>query len=273
MYFKEKIIQIAKKTISLITFTPQRDVIKIYDQLRFGNHLYFFLNCFIKKQNKRSRQLILYSKEMEYWLDYFPKLKEFVVYSNDLKYIDKISWFDSYYQNFGIDFNKEELNLFIHNYITSSQYFLNNFKPENNLIINIRRGDYYSKEEHSGFRFDQIQYIKDVFNDNPDLYDLNVEFVSDDVQWCLDNLKEVTRNQVIINNKDHSSINDFIKICNATKLIITNSTFSYWGGYIAKYLDKENLVTAPDFGGTSYKNNIAIQLHPDWQIINIIKNA
>lgn len=266
MFRNRKLI---KKIISKVTFHNQKEIIQIPSQLRFGNHLYFFLNCYINRRYLKVNQFIMHTSEMEYWLQYFPSLNDFIIYPSKIKRLDNRKWFTSYYQEFNSDFSQDDLNAFIEEYIIKNTVFNEIDINSNQLIINIRRGDYYSNQNHKGFRFNQIEYVYKALSIFTNSKINEIQFISDDVNWCNENLTKILEDFIIIDNGDSSPINDFISICKSSNLIITNSTFSYWGGYIAKYLSKENLVIAPEFGGSAFKNNKAIQLHPEWKIITM----
>lgn len=268
MYFNNKRKKI-KKLLSFFFLYKQKEIIQIPSQLRFGNHLYFFLNCYINRKYNNIHQYIMYTDEMKYWLNYFPTLKEFIIYPTQIKKIDNRKWFNSYFQEFNVDFSEDNLYLFIEEYLINNPIFNAKNFDKNLLMINIRRGDFYSNQLHKGFRFDQIDYVSKALSIDLISTIRDTIFISDDINWCKENLKDLLENKSIIENTNSSPINDFISICKSSNLIITNSTFSYWGGYISKYLSKENVVIAPAFGGSAFKDNKAIQLHPEWEIITM----
>ena len=162
-----------------------------------------------------------------------------------------------------------ELNDFIKKYIVVEEFFSNS-KSDNKTVVNIRRGDFYSENTNSPSQFDQVEYVKKAFEKNPSLSALPILIISDDIAWCQQELSFIDKNNLVQFLSDNEPIDDFIAISTAKNLIVTNSTFSYWGGYISKFLNKENRVIAPNFGATFYKNSIAIQLHPDWEIEKVV---
>lgn len=265
----KKIRRRLKKIYAFLIGKKQKNVIQIPTQLRLGNLLYFYLHCY--KMKKEGKEIyILHTITMDYWLKYFPLFNDFIVYPDDFKVYDNLDYFSSYYQNFGKDFHLNELNDFIQQYIFTEKYF-NTSISENRTIINIRRGDFYSTDTVSPSQFDQVEYVKKVFEKNLSLTALPIFVISDDISWCKQELSFIEEFNHLQFPSDNEPIDDFIFICNAKNLIVTNSTFSYWGGYISKFLNNENKVIAPNFGATFYKNSIAIQLHPDWEIEEIIK--
>lgn len=265
---RKKIRRILKKTYSFLIGKKQKNVIHIPIQLRFGNLLYFYLYCY--RMRKRGKEVyILHTTTMDYWLKHFPLLNDFIVHSEDFKTYDNLDYFSSYYQDFGQDFTLNELNDFIQQYIVTSEFFTNS-RSEEKTIINIRRGDFYSTNNVSPSQFDQVEYVKKVFDKNPSFSSHPILIISDDITWCQQELAFIERFNEIQFLPNNEPIDDFIAISKAKNLIVTNSTFSYWGGYISKFLNKENNVIAPNFGATFYKNSIAIQLHPGWDLEKVI---
>lgn len=203
---------------------------------------------------------------MEDWLLYFPKLKDFILFPKDYSKLDKLKWFSSFYQVFNEDFKQDDLNNFIRDYLLKGE-IKSQIITQNKTVINIRRGDFYKENSCTPSSFDQVSYIKKVKNIYPELFYYPIEIVSDDIDWCINNFQFL--DSVCFREKS-SPVEDFIAICTAKNLIISNSTFSYWGGYVCKYLSKENIIIAPNFGSTLYHNHIAVQLHPEWSIVDVI---
>jgi len=267
----KRIRRLAKKYNAKIRGVTQKNVLHISEKARFGNLLYFYLHCYLdNKKNKHT--FILYTNTMKYWLNYFPSHTKFIVYRDEFKLnIDNLDWIDSYYQNFNKDFTQEELNEFIEKFLIVNSSF-SDLKTLDKTVINIRRGDFYNENSDTVSSFDQISYVNKVILNYPLLFQSNIEIVSDDINWCIENLK-FPDNIITDNlkyNMNSSPYEDFYTICSAKNLILTNSTFSYWGGYVCKYLDDNNMVIAPDFGSQLYKDKIAIQLANNWEIIDVI---
>ncbi len=265
---RKKIRRSLKKIFSFLLGKKQKNIIHIPIQLRFGNLLYFYLHCY-RMREKGQEVYILHTETMDYWLNFFPLLKEFIVHSEDFKIYDNHDYFSSYYQNFGQDFTLEELNSFIEKYIVREDIF-HSSHSEKKTVINIRRGDFYSGKKISPSQFDQVGYVKKVLDKNPSFSAVPILIISDDISWCQQELSFINNSTEIQFLSDNQPIDDFIAISGANNLIVTNSTFSYWGGYISKFLNKESRVIAPNFGATFYEDSIAIQLHPDWEIEKIV---
>lgn len=260
-----------KKVFCYLFRKKQKNVTAIEHMARLGNLLYLFLNVDINNK-KGNNQFILYTNAMEIWLKRFPELEKFVIREADFKWYDNLDWRKSYFQNFGEDFDKKQL----YEFIETNNLFSNNtpFSSIQNekTIINIRRGDFYVDEVKQPSAFDQVDYVKKALSKYPDVLNFPIQIISDDVEWCEKNLSPLFNELGITVDYmyENGPIEDFEAICSAKILILTNSTFSYWGGYICSYKSNEKKVIAPDFGATFYLNSKAIQLHPEWHLINVI---
>ena len=261
---RRHIKQLAAKVIKY----KQKKVIEISIGARFGNLLYFFLHCF-NERAKGENTYILYTETMEYWIEFFPELKDFVLYPEDFSKLDNLDWFTQYYQEFNVNFTALQLNDFIKVYLLKNSS-LSAISTENKTVINIRRGDFYKENGSTPSSFDQVAYIQKVIALYPELFNIPVEIVSDDVDWCVKHLNFYEG--LVTFKSENTAFDDFLSICSAKNLIISNSTFSYWGAYICRCLSIDNKVIAPNFGSTIFKDSIAIQLDPSWTIIDVLNN-
>lgn len=259
----KKARRLTKRFFLALLGKKQKNVINIPVQLRFGNLLYFFMHAY---KHKSKNIFILHNPTMDYWLEYFPNLKQFIIHPNQFKKFDNIDWFTSYYQTFGVDFTKNDLDKFIIEVLAKNDIIVNSISTKD-TVINIRRGDFYINRQSTPSSFDQIKYIEQVASYYPDLFACSVVVVSDDIKWCKDNLKIQGCNIIY---KDSSPILDFLNLCCAGNLILTNSTFSYWGGYVNHIVNGKGRIIAPNFGSTLFKNQLAYQLDPDWTIVDVI---
>lgn len=135
------------------------------------------------------------------------------------------------------------------------------------LVVNVRRGDYYSVKDHQDdFGMDQVEYIKAALktsvatHGSPD----GIAVVSDGLDWCKEALGGVLEAVAPTTYVDGDLTHDLGTIVHAERLIITNSTFSYWGGYIGDVLSPGREVIAPWFFSRSQDGGRATQLRPHW---------
>jgi hypothetical protein len=117
------------------------------------------------------------------------------------------------------------------------------YKNNKILAIHCRFGDYkdYHREELGGTNFVLPEsYYENALDRIPDLDDYLVVMVTDDPQACNDRTPRL-KNKLLIND---SEIMDFMLLMNADKLIIANSTFSWWAAYLNP---KDPEIFAPEY--------------------------
>jgi len=114
------------------------------------------------------------------------------------------------------------------------------------VAIHVRRGDYitnkYAKEYHGlasiTYYKKSIELIKTKVN-NPLFVVL-----SDDSEWCMNNLP-VPKNSIFVDhNKNANSFEDMRVMSLCEHNIIANSSFSWWGAWLN--INKYKIVIAPD---------------------------
>lgn len=109
------------------------------------------------------------------------------------------------------------------------EYFYNNFKDTKVISLHVRRGDYLGQSYClKGDRF--FQYYKEALSyfDN----DITVIVFSDDIEWCKKYELFVGDRFSFSDNKSTGMDLYLQSLC--TYHIIANSTFSWWGSWLAK---------------------------------------
>lgn len=118
---------------------------------------------------------------------------------------------------------------------------MDRIKNENSVLINIRRTDYLNTDFHGVLSVEYVMkgvdYIKNKV-DNPHYF-----IFSDDIEWCIDNIK--LDNMTIV---DHSYKGDrfgwYLELMKSCKhFIIPNSTFAWWAAWLND--DNSKIVLAP----------------------------
>lgn len=256
-----------KKTLAFLYGTSPKKILVIPESTRFGNHLYFFLHAFIQRK-RGERFYIQYIDNMEYWFRYFPNLMSFTIFSDEIKIYDQKVKLTHFYQHYNRDFDSNQLNDFIEQELMENEIFQNH--NIEGFVINVRRGDFYTSQHKNLYGFDQIDYIKKAIS-NYTLSEIkNVYIISDDLVWCKENLDFLSNLELKIHYpKKQEPILDFLKICFAKQLIIPNSTFSYWGAYINQKLNSQFCITAPSFSAKHINSGKAIQLSPEWNVVEV----
>lgn len=264
------------KKIFFSIFPSTTEVIITPGGARWGNLLYFFLRAFIFEQQGKSLR-ILYSKHMNELLLYFPDLSKYVIEEKKVKFHHKKDSSNNFYQVFGKDFMEEDLNAFIKKYITGSsaikEFLIQIPEPgSDDLTINIRRGDFYEKGNLSLYGYDQIGFTKHVFHQYlKGRTWKKINILSDNMEWCQENFAFLDEYTDELNFPDISGkevICSFLWVSKSKNLILSNSTFSFWGAYISNYLYNSYQNTyCPIFGSRRIENTDLYQYNPKWVMI------
>lgn len=110
---------------------------------------------------------------------------------------------------------------------------LKQMQETNSVAVHIRRGDYMKEPEN--YDNDPMSYYERAFKvirnkvENPTFF-----FFSNDINWVRENLGDKDKDFYIDWNTGKRSILDLYLMSNAKNNIVTNSTFSYWAGYLNK---------------------------------------
>jgi Glycosyl transferase family 11 len=133
--------------------------------------------------------------------------------------------------------------------------FGSTFRNKKTVVVHFRGGDYYnwSSDEFGGKNVTlPIQYYKNCFAMIENLETYKIIFVSDDIAFFQQNFQNLG-DAVFLCDEE---IMDFQLLLNADKLIISNSTFSWWGAYL-NYYNAE--VFAPKYW-LGFKNKVEYPL-------------
>jgi hypothetical protein len=233
--------------------------------LRFGNWLYLWLDAH-QRTLAGERTVVLEAPGMDVWLDAFPALRGLTVERDLVRFHDRREWDaeTSWKQRFNVDFTRRSLDAFISEclapYIRSDDTGM--------LVINVRRGDYYSDLGHrERYGFDQLGYLQDALA-RVGPVDRTL-IVSDDPDWCRENLLEmVEAASTAVEFADRDPVLNFKAVAGASRIIGTNSTFSYWGAYVSGVLHASSVVVMPRFHGRLPQGSDAYQLDPRWIAID-----
>lgn len=256
---------------------PSTEVIITPKGARWGNLLYFFLRAYLfEKKGKKLK--ILYTEHMEDLMIYFPNLKKYIILEEEVNFFHKKDTTNNFYQKFNYDFTENNLNDFIKNELLISNAIislLSSLPTQNDdeITINIRRGDFYEKENFSIYGYNQIGFLKHVFEKHLNFqYWKKINVISDDMCWCKENLNFLntyTSELFFPNLQKDKIITSFLWIANSKKIILSNSTFSFWGAYISNTIfNNHKKIYAPIFGIRLNNQNIDLyQLNQSWNII------
>ena len=176
--------------------------------------------------------------------------KEYIPpYSMNYSYDEKaLNWKgDGYFEGYWQSYNhfgdiKEELQK-VYAHPKPNQYnaaLISNLESCNSVGIHVRRGDYLAEPEFRGIcGLDYYEKgIKEILSDEKKY----VFFIfSNDMQWCQENIAPLVGDNRIVfisGNKGKDSCWDMFLMTHCKDLIIANSSFSWWGAFLNKKVDR-----------------------------------
>lgn len=138
------------------------------------------------------------------------------------------------------------------------------------LVVNVRRGDYYSVPRiRADFGMDVVGYVREATDRLlAKMTPSGIHVVSDDPAWCARELAWLSdRAALSIAPASDGPVKNLREVAGARHLVLANSTFSYWAGYIGDVLQPGRDVVAPRFFQKSNLGGRSHLLRPNWEIV------
>lgn len=145
-------------------------------------------------------------------------------------------------------------------------------RDQGSLVVNVRRGDYYSVPEHrANFGMPIESYVETAIQRalEDDGEPSSIVVVSDDIPWCRDHL-DLAKFAPVTFREQGDPTGDLATLIHAERLIIPNSTFSMWGGYIGDLANPGRKVYAPWLFSRQMNGGRGEGHGRDWTVINEI---
>jgi hypothetical protein len=140
---------------------------------------------------------------------------------------------------------------------TCDSFIKDNFVYRDVISLHIRRGDYVSNPNHP---VQTLEYYREALSLLPDL---PVIIFSDDSDWC--NQQEIFSSDKFAVSEGNATDADLCLMSLCKYHIIANSSFSWWGAWLAK---SEKVISPKNwFGGDCSKNNTKDLYLSDWIIL------
>lgn len=185
------------------------------------------------------------------------------------------------YNEFGTAFSSTELEAFISGFLEPSGLIDAARVPptrrleDHDVLVNVRRGDYFATDANRrAYAFDLDEYLVAALETLERGGGIGrIQVVSDGIDWCVDHVGWLS---------DHCRELDFVRepmppethlamLANAPRLVLANSTFSYWGGYLSGFRSGHpERVVAPWFHCRLHDDGRAWQLDPRWSVVTDI---
>jgi hypothetical protein len=235
-----------------------------------GNLLYFWLQAAVRRERGEPTVVRSTARSAE-WVELLPRLRELVVAPADVSFLQPREAGGTH-QRFGVDFRADQLDAFLDSHLLAGPFaeLVAAARPSADLTINIRRGDYYSVPEFRGrYSFDVVEYVRAALARARESAEVrSVLLVSDDLDWCRLKLGPLLTGVDVRCPEPGASVPRQLALLAASRrLVLTNSTFSYWGGYLGRHRHGDAEVIAPWFHSRAWNGGAATQLDPRWSVI------
>lgn len=244
-----------------------------------GNLLYFWLRAMIH-QDAGEDCKVLNVGAAEEWKEEFPHLFASLGVSRRELHLTDRRERGAGYQEFGVDYTAAEVERFCRRFLLSSPGITRyralatdlELLQEDSVTINVRRGDYYSNPEYEQtYGFDVRGFVHEAVRRQFDHGPFSRVFlISDDVEWCEENLGEglASRGVSVNSMRTRDPMRDLSLLAHSPRLILANSTFSYWGGYMSMALNPEAHVAVPLFHARAWNRGRSFHLDPRWDAVD-----
>lgn len=253
------------------------------ESVGLGNLLYLWLQAYSRRRQGHDTTVLRTRKTVE-WAEWFPSaVSEFTVPRADVSFFNP-RIVGTMYQRFGEDFTLDDLETFIDDVVLAGESPFGSLVartvPIADLAINVRRGDYYSSPKYRGwYSFDVVEYVRSTLLRVRSASPISkVLVVSDDLEWCRLKLARLTDEiDVVYPEPGTHPAHQLALLAASPRLILTNSTFSYWAGYLSNRVHAAHSpasncaqVWAPWFHSRAWDGGAADQLDPRWSIVKTI---
>lgn len=278
---KEGLTGLARAAVTRTIRRGPREILWLPDAVRGGNVLYYWLHAHARQRQGKS-SLVLNNLSAIEWLERFPDAQSLATTRDQVRLTDR-RLVPGPLQNFGVDFTTDDLNSFIDQVLlgrtSALPALIDNYDNRYDVTLNVRRGDYYSDPRWRGeYSFDVVEYVRTAIRSVEESGPISsIHVISDDLEWCrikLSWLKETA--PVTTPTPSSDPLQQLAALAASPRLILANSTFSYWGGYLSTRRSigrphQRSGIWAPRFHNRYFpENGRATQLHPQWNVVEDI---
>ncbi|MDO4916765.1 MAG: alpha-1,2-fucosyltransferase [Rothia sp. (in: high G+C Gram-positive bacteria)] len=265
---KPLVRRIAFPIVKILRTGPE-EVIMIPPIARGGNWLYEWMAADIYSRRRNHIIKVTRAEGMAAWLNEFPLLEKLTLDKHTPFRWQRII---GHHQELHEHFTSHDFESCVNTYILSSESFMNRrrqlekYVSPDTLIINIRRGDYYSFpviQEKFGIR--TAEYVQVAIQEISSQTNFSgIVVTSDDLEWCAHHLSFLNNYAPTLFTKLGDTMFDDLAILSLGSLfILTNTTFGYWGAYIAA-VHQPTTVLVPDVHERTDSMAIPHQHLPSW---------
>lgn len=231
-----------------------RTIILAPDVSRGGNLLYFWAWAHaLNRMYGEGTALVQRNRHASLWLSEFPDLQPLTINSSQMRLLDKRHTESLMYYDDPL--TDADLRVFVRERLLTSPTFtaritrLRAAMGENSLVINVRRGDYYTDPGLTRrYGIDVRRHVSEALDllDDKRRHGRQAFIVTDDPQWCLTNLNDLADLSQVPAGPGPGMFNDLAAVAVASQVVLANSTFSYWGQFISREIGDPQQVIAPN---------------------------
>lgn len=258
----------------------RRTVLWTQPTAHLGNFLYDWMHAY--DQRTRGVDMVcLRTPPMDPWLPVFgDPAAELLVEPEDVHLTDRRE--KGLHNEFGPHFDEDTLARFIEGFLEPTGLLDADRVPvdlrigTDDVVVNVRRGDYVTNEVNwRNYGFDVHDYLRVALARSVEVGGpvRRILVVSDGIEWCESNLAWLSSHCEMLDfeNTGQPPEVHLGLLANASRLILANSTFSYWGGYLSAWRSgRPEQVVAPWFHIRTDLGGAAWQLDPRWSIVRDI---
>jgi hypothetical protein len=272
-----------RRQVEHVVRRGKRKVLWTQSTANLGNFLYDWMHAF----NYRARGediVCLRTPATEPWVPIFgTRAEELLVRPEDVRLTDRRE--KGLYNEWGVGFDERDLASFIEGFMAPSGALGPERVPadcrldERDLLVNVRRGDYVSNRVNwENYAFDVDDYLRVALARSEEVGGPipRILVVSDDATWCRDHLGWMSEHcgRLDVELAGHGPATHLAILANAHRMILANSTFSYWGGYLSTWrYGRPEQVVAPWFHVRADLSGAAWQLDPRWSVVDDIPSG
>ena len=224
---------------------------------------------------------ILRTAALNTWLDTFPGLRSISLDRDEVRFFDQrvMPWSAAQRAKLGrhvvaphAPIDVVMIERFIRAVLLPGSELPSSAHPSDHLVVNVRRGDYYSDPEiRKQYGFDLPTYLETAVTSSVKLDGIpsSITVVSDDIAWCQSELDWLNAVAPTVWNVNSSPTEDFMTVASARRAVLSNSTFSYWAAHVGNVLHGDNhaSIWAPRFFDRTQNGGRSWLLDERWSIV------
>jgi hypothetical protein len=257
-----------------------RTVLWTQPTAHLGNFLYDWMHAF-DRRSQGVDMVCLRTPAMDRWLPVFgDPARELLVEPDDVRLTDRRE--KGLHNEFGPHYDEHLLARFIEGFLEPSgvldiaQVPVAMRVDARDVVVNVRRGDYVTNDANwRSYGFDLDDYLRVALARSVEVGGpiRRIVVVSDGIEWCEAHLGWLAERCEVLDfeNSGQPPEVHLALLSHAPRLVLANSTFSYWGGYLSAWrFGRPEQVVAPWFHIRTDLDGAAWQLDPRWSIVKDI---